>query len=68
MALDIEAVYEDGVLKPRSPLPLDEHECVTVRLERHSESVERSAGIVSLPKQTETIDHLLGPENSLWEN
>jgi predicted DNA-binding antitoxin AbrB/MazE fold protein len=32
MTITIEAVYEDGVLKPVQPLPLKEHEkvCVTV--------------------------------------
>ncbi len=34
MSLTVEAVYEDGVLKPAQPLPLPlkEHEKVTVRL------------------------------------
>jgi predicted DNA-binding antitoxin AbrB/MazE fold protein len=32
-ALTIEAVYEDGVLKPSQPLPLKEHETVRVTVE-----------------------------------
>jgi hypothetical protein len=33
MALTIEAVYEDGVLKPAQPLPLKEHEKVRITVE-----------------------------------
>jgi hypothetical protein len=34
MSITVEAVYEDGVLKPAQPLPLAEHE--TVRVTVHS--------------------------------
>jgi len=37
MSLEIEAVYEDGVLKPEKPLPLKEHERVTVSVKPASE-------------------------------
>lgn len=33
MALTVEAVYENGVLKPAGPLPLKEHEKVRVTVE-----------------------------------
>ena len=33
MALTVEAVYENGVLKPVQPLPLKEHEKVRVTVE-----------------------------------
>lgn len=33
MALTVEAVYENGVLKPAEPLPLKEHEKVRVTVE-----------------------------------
>ncbi len=33
MLLEAEAVYENGVLKLDKPLPLEEHEHVTVRIE-----------------------------------
>ena len=33
MALSVEAVYENGVLKPAEPLPLQEHEKVRVTVE-----------------------------------
>lgn len=34
MALTVEAVYENGVLKPAQPLPLREHETVRITVER----------------------------------
>ena len=34
MTLTVEAVYENGVLKPAKPLPLKEHEQVRVTVER----------------------------------
>ena len=33
MALEAEAIYENGILKLDKPLPLGEHERVTVRIE-----------------------------------
>lgn len=33
MAIILEAVYEDGVLKPAEPLPLQEHEKVRITIE-----------------------------------
>jgi predicted DNA-binding antitoxin AbrB/MazE fold protein len=33
MAITVEAVYENGVLKPSQPLPLKEHEKVRVSVE-----------------------------------
>ena len=36
MSLEVEAVYENGVLRPDVPLPLDEHERVTVQVLPHS--------------------------------
>ena len=33
MAITVEAVYENGVLKPSEPLPFKEHERVTITVE-----------------------------------
>ena len=42
MAITVEAIYEDGVLKPAQPLPLKEHEKVNVTVEEKQPSlVER---------------------------
>jgi predicted DNA-binding antitoxin AbrB/MazE fold protein len=33
MAFTVEAIYENGVLKPAQPLPFQEHEKVTITIE-----------------------------------
>lgn len=43
MSLDVEATYEDGVLKPARPLPLREHQ--TVRVTVHTSSAD-DAGVI----------------------
>ena len=46
MALTVEATYENGVLKPVQPLPLQEHEKVRVTIEPRSNWVQETAGIL----------------------
>ena len=46
MPLIIEAIYEDGVLKPSRPLPLEEHETVRITIEPQRSWAERTAGIL----------------------
>jgi predicted DNA-binding antitoxin AbrB/MazE fold protein len=46
MPIIIEAVYEDGVLKPVRPLPLQDHEKVLVTVHTGQTWVERTAGII----------------------
>jgi len=45
MALTIEAVYENGVLKPSQPLPLTEHERVRITIQSATNWVEETYGI-----------------------
>ncbi len=42
MSIEIQAIYENGVLKPEQPLPLAEHQRVTV-IVQDKPSVARSA-------------------------
>jgi predicted DNA-binding antitoxin AbrB/MazE fold protein len=46
MPLTIEAIYEDGVLKPSRPLPLEEHEAVRITIEPQRSWAERTAGML----------------------
>ena len=46
MTLTVEAVYENGVLKPTGPLPLREHEKVRITIEPAENWVQRTAGII----------------------
>jgi len=45
MAITIEATYENGVLLPAQPLPLQEHERVRNTIEPASNWVEATSGI-----------------------
>ncbi len=42
----VEAIYENGVLKPERPLPLAEHEKVRVTIEPELTWAERTAGLL----------------------
>ena len=46
MSLTVEAVYENGVLKPAQPLPLKEHEKVRLTVEPELTCAERTAGML----------------------
>ena len=46
MAITVEAVYENGVLKPKDPLPLRENETVRVSIESSITWAERTAGMI----------------------
>ena len=62
MPRNIEAVYEDGVLKPLSPLNLKEHEKVRLTLEE-GESVARATSGMFTGLDDRTIDEIaLSPE------
>jgi predicted DNA-binding antitoxin AbrB/MazE fold protein len=63
MAVTVEAVYENGVLKPAQPLPFREHQKVQVTVSAPSDWVQETAGLLGW---TGTSDELapfaLGPE------
>jgi predicted DNA-binding antitoxin AbrB/MazE fold protein len=70
MPISFEAVYEDGVLKPTSPLRLKDKTVVRLTLESPS-WVEKSAGIMGWTGSTEfaeriatDIDLLYPPQES----
>jgi predicted DNA-binding antitoxin AbrB/MazE fold protein len=63
MSLTIEAIYENGVLKPIQPLPLKEHERVRLTVETQRNWVEETAGILSFPGTVEEADYFaMDPE------
>jgi predicted DNA-binding antitoxin AbrB/MazE fold protein len=45
MAITIEAIYENGILKPMQPLPLKEHEQVQITIAPKSNWVQETYGI-----------------------
>lgn len=45
--LVIEAIYENGVLKPAQPLPLQEREHVRITIESPSNLIRATAGLIA---------------------
>lgn len=70
--LTIEAVYENGVLKPEHPLPLNEHDRVRVTIVPEAKSgsddwVQRTRGMMKWTGDLETLERLvMDPDLSLW--
>jgi predicted DNA-binding antitoxin AbrB/MazE fold protein len=60
MTLTIEAIYENGVLKPVQPLPLKEHEQVRVTIHTASARnwVSETAGMIKWTGDPATLRHL----------
>jgi predicted DNA-binding antitoxin AbrB/MazE fold protein len=63
MPIIVEAVYEDGVLKPVHPLPFQEHEKVRITIKPAVSHVRRSAGLIGWTGSQEDADFVaLSPE------
>lgn len=66
MAITVEAVYENGVLRPSKALPLRENEQVSltvqtaVDLQARLEAVERGYGLLRWTGSLEDLDYLIG--------
>ncbi len=68
MPLTFDAIYEDGVLKPAQPLPLQEHEKVRLTLQPAANWVEETYGIIGWKGDPEELRRLaLAPEFDLEE-
>ena len=59
MAITVEAIYENGVLKLAEPLPLQEHEKVRVTIEPKPSWVDRTAGIINWTGNPEDLRRLV---------
>jgi predicted DNA-binding antitoxin AbrB/MazE fold protein len=55
MTLTVEAVYENGVLKPTQPLPLKEHERVQVTVHTPAPDILQAHGIVGWKGTSEEL-------------
>jgi len=64
MSLEVEATYENGVLKLDKPLPLNEHERVTVNIKQLNNRIWQNAGSLKWTGDPEVLrqiaedDHL----------
>jgi predicted DNA-binding antitoxin AbrB/MazE fold protein len=59
MAITVEAVYENGVLKPTQPLSLKENDKVRVTIEPVLSRTERTYGLLGWTGSVEDLDHLI---------
>lgn len=63
MTLTVEAVYEDGVLKPTQPLPLKEHEKVRVTVDQDASVAQQTYGLMGWTGDAATLERFaLDPE------
>ena len=69
MTLTVEAVYENGVLKPTEPLPFKEHEKVTVTVQPTMSLAKQTAGMVPWTGDDESLERVTGdPEFGILES
>jgi predicted DNA-binding antitoxin AbrB/MazE fold protein len=63
MSVTIEAIYEDGVLKPAQPLPLKERQQVRITIEQGDTPLLRAYGIIGWKGDATTLERIaLDPE------
>jgi len=63
MSITVEAIYENGVLRPAQPLPFQEHEKVRITVKPAVSHVRRSAGLIGWTDSQEDADFVaLSPE------
>jgi predicted DNA-binding antitoxin AbrB/MazE fold protein len=63
MTLTVEAVYEDGVLKPTQPLPLADHAKVRVTIHAETSPLVQAYGMMGWTGDAETLERIaLDPE------
>jgi predicted DNA-binding antitoxin AbrB/MazE fold protein len=58
MPVTIEAVYENGVLKPLSPLALSEHELVRITVHPRVSLARQTAGMIRWTGNPETLERI----------
>lgn len=66
MSMQVEAVYENGVLKLDRPLPLRDQERVVLTVQPKVSHAKISYGLVAWTGGVQELDDLLGPDNHPW--
>jgi predicted DNA-binding antitoxin AbrB/MazE fold protein len=63
MAITVEAIYENGLLRPLQPLALKEHQQVRLTIEAEDDPVRRTYGLIRWTGDLETLDRfVMDPE------
>ena len=66
--LEIDAVYENGVLKPVQPLSLTEHQQVHVIIQIKTSRIRQSAGLIRWKGTDEELERIaIDPEFGIEE-
>jgi predicted DNA-binding antitoxin AbrB/MazE fold protein len=60
MPFTVEAIYENGVLRPVQPLPLKQHEKVSVTIQPAVSLARQTAGMVPWTGDVETLERIAG--------
>jgi predicted DNA-binding antitoxin AbrB/MazE fold protein len=68
MSFTVQAVYENGVLKPAEPLPLHEHEHVRITVERPGRSLAAEIAARARVLPQESLDRLPADGASQHDN
>jgi predicted DNA-binding antitoxin AbrB/MazE fold protein len=69
MSITIEAIYENGVLRPTRPLGLKEQEMVRITIEPEPSWAERTAGLLQWKGDPERLEQIAeGDEFSILES
>lgn len=69
MNITFDAVYENGVLRPKTPLPLQEHEEVKLTIEPRTSWARRSAGMLPWTGDSEVLRQVAeDPEYGILES
>ncbi len=66
MFLEVEATYDNGVLKLDQPLPLQDQERVVVSIKPKVSHTRRSYGLLAWKGDPKDLEQLLGPDNHPW--
>jgi predicted DNA-binding antitoxin AbrB/MazE fold protein len=68
MALEVEATYEGGVLKPTQPLPLREHQRVSITVREETSQARISYGLIPWTGDPEVLRAIAeDPESRVLE-
>jgi predicted DNA-binding antitoxin AbrB/MazE fold protein len=69
MAITVDAIYENGVLRLAEPLPLKEHEKVRVTVQSEVSITQQTAGMLKWTGDAETLERLAcDPEFGILES
>jgi predicted DNA-binding antitoxin AbrB/MazE fold protein len=55
MSITIDAIYENGVLRPAQPLPFAEHQQLRITVEEQQSCADRTAGLLKWTGDAETL-------------